>query len=300
MNLLDDPAVNGKQVRKHLEDDGLERIKVKQLEGEQGTTDFMKITIPGEHGKIHGGEAPTLGIIGRLGGLGARPEVNGMVSDADGAIVVLSSALAIGKAHKRGDVFMGDVRITTHIAPDAPTQPHDPMPFMGSPVPLDEVLIHEVDKEMDAILSVDATKANRVIKVPRFAITPTVKDGWILKVSDDLIDTYERVTGDSVSVVPLTMQDITPYGNDVYHINSIAQPWTKTAAPLVGVATTARVPVAGCGTGANYLSGLEPATRFCVEVAKYYTAGDLSFYNEEEYRVLVDRYGDMGSRLRET
>ncbi|MEX2702209.1 MAG: DUF1177 family protein [Candidatus Baldrarchaeota archaeon] len=31
----------------------------------------------------------------------------------------------------------------------------------------------------------------------------------LLKVSDDLINIYERVTGDIVSVVPITMQDIT-------------------------------------------------------------------------------------------
>ena len=161
-----------------------------------------------------------------------------------------------------------------------------------------EVLKHEVDPNMDALLSIDATKGNRIIKVHGFAITPTVKDGWILKVSDDLINIYERVTGDIVSVVPITMQDITPYGNNVYHINSIMQPWLMTHAPVVGVATTARVPVPGCGTGANYVFGLEQATRFCVEVAKDFTSENCKFYDEDEYKTLLDRYGDMGSILR--
>ncbi|MGO0916215.1 DUF1177 family protein, partial [Clostridioides difficile] len=42
--------------------------------------------IPGKNGKLKGGDAPTLGILGRLGGIGARPEVIGFVSDGDGAL----------------------------------------------------------------------------------------------------------------------------------------------------------------------------------------------------------------------
>lgn len=299
LNLLDDPGANGKLVKNELENVSVNQVDITQLKGEQGETDFLKITIPGKRGKQNGGNAPTLGILGRLGGVGARPGVTGMVSDADGAIVAVACALGIGKAWEKGDVLDGDVVITTHIAPDAPTKPHEPTPFMDSPVAIEKVLRYEVDEEMDALLSVDTTKGNRVIKVPGFAITPTVKDGWILKVADDLIDTYERVMGNTVAVVPITMQDITPYGNHVYHINSIMQPWTKTDSPLVGVATTAQVPVSGCGTGANYVQGLEPATRFCIEVAKQYTAGDVQFYDREEYEILAQRYGDMGSRLRE-
>ena len=94
------------------------------------------------------------------------------------------------------------------------------------------------------------------------------------------------------------MQDITPYIDNIYHINSIMQPWLMTSAPVVGVATTARVPVPGCGTGANYVLGLEQATRFCVEVAKEFTSRNCKFYDEEEFKKLTKLYGDMSKIFR--
>ena len=298
MELLDDANINGEKVKEFLSGFGIDHIEVFPLTGPKGKTDFIKILIPGRNGKTNGGNAPTIGILGRLGGVGARPEVIGMVSDADGAIVALASALKIGIAKKKEDAFEGDVIVTTQISSSAPVLPHKPVPFMTSHVEIKEVLKHEVVPEMDALLSIDATKGNRIIKLNGFAITPTVKNGWILRVSDDLIDIYERVTGDVVHIVPITMQDITPYGNKVYHINSIMQPWLMTDAPVVGVATTSGSIVPGCGTGSNYAISLEQATRFCVEVAKDFTRGSCKFYDEEEYKILLNRYGDMGDMLR--
>ncbi len=300
VDILDDPQTNGERVAKTLRRYGVENIEVIHLKDSKGETDFVKVVIPGVNGKTAGGDAPTLGIIGRLGGVGVRPSMTGMVSDADGAIVALASAMKLGEMRARGDSLEGDVIITTHITPRAPIIPHEPVPFVDSPVNMKLIQIYEVDPDMDAILSVDATKGNRVIKVEGFAITPTVKNGWILKVSDDLINIYERVRGDVAHIVPITMQDITPLDSGVYHINSIMLPWLATEAPVVGVATTARIPVAGCGTGANYPYGLEMATRFCVEVAKEYTAGKCRFYDEEEYQRLVSLYGDMGRIFRRT
>ncbi|MGV9169830.1 MAG: DUF1177 domain-containing protein [Promethearchaeia archaeon] len=297
-DLLDSANIDGEDVKQFLAGYGAEHIEVKTLSGEKGKTDIVKILVAGKNGKEAGGAAPTIGIVGQLGGIGARPEVIGLVSDADGAIVALADGMKLVTSAQRGDVLEGDVIITTHIASDAPTLAHDPVPFMISPVPIMDVLRELVDDRMDAILSIDATKGNRVIKTEGFAITPTVKDGWILKVSDDLINIYERVMGKMASVVPITMQDITPYGNDVYHINSIMQPWVMSSAPLVGVATTAKVPVPGSGGGANYAYGLDGAARFCIEVAKDYTAGSCKFYNEEELNILIERYGEMDSRFR--
>lgn len=77
---------------------------------------------------------PTLGILGRLGGLGARPEMIGYVSDGDGALAALAIVAKLLDMKKKGDVLPGDIFISTHICPDAPTSPHDPVPFMGSPV----------------------------------------------------------------------------------------------------------------------------------------------------------------------
>ena len=65
---------------------------------------------------------------------------------------------------------------------------HDPVPFMGSPVEMSQVNREEVSPELDAILSVDTTKGNRVINTRGFAISPTVKEGYILRTSEDLLD----------------------------------------------------------------------------------------------------------------
>ncbi|MBD3159285.1 MAG: DUF1177 family protein [Candidatus Lokiarchaeota archaeon] len=297
-DILDSAEVDGGDVGSFLAESGVEDITIETISAEGGKTDVVRVVIPGTKGKTTGGNAPTLGIIGQLGGIGARPEVLGLVSDADGAIVALAVSMKLAASAKRGDVLDGDVIITTHIAPDAPIRPHDPVPFMISPVPSKDLLRHLVDDNMDAILSIDATKGNRVIKTEGFAITPTVKNGWILKVSNDLIDIYERVMGKSVAVVPITMQDITPYGSGVYHINSIMQPWIMSSSPLVGVATTANVPVPGSGGGANYVYGVEAAARFCVETAIAFTAGSCRFYDNEEFDILVEKFGEMDSFLR--
>jgi hypothetical protein len=264
-----------------------------EVTGDSGITDFVKITIPGKSGKKKRGKAPTLGVIGRLGGVGARPAVVGMVSDGDGALTALSVALKLARMRSRGDQLEGDVMIGTHLCTEAPTVPHEPVPFMGSPVDLDVMNTHEVEKEMDAILSIDTSRGNRIINKNGFAITPTVKEGWILRVSENLLDTMQYVTGKMPAVVPITMQDITPYGNGVYHFNSIMLPSIVTKAPVVGVAITSEMPVPGCWTGVSNVAQIDEAGRFVIEVAQGFTKGNIDFYGKEEFKRLNSIYGPM-------
>lgn len=291
--LLDSPRADGDQVKKLLLEAGVQQVETQRIEGPKGYTDFIKAVIPGRSGKISGGNAPTLGIVGRLGGLGARPERIGFVSDGDGAAVAISAALKLGCMHALGDVLAGDVIVTTHVCPHAPTRPHEPVPFMDSPVDIATMNKHEIDPAMDAILSVDTTKGNRIINHRGFAISPTVKEGYILRVSEDLLDIMTITTGRLPVVFAITTQDITPYGNDVYHVNSILQPATATAAPCVGVAVTAETPVPGCATGASHAVDIELAARFIIEVAKVFGEGKCTFYCEEEYKHLVCLYGSL-------
>ena len=267
----------------------------RRVKGKKGETQFVKICIAGKRGKSRrqNTPAPTLGIVGRLGGVGARPHKIGLVSDADGAIAALAAGLKVVEMRDRGDILEGDVIVATHLSPCSPIIPHKPVPFMDAPVSMAEMNEHEVDATMDAILSVDATKGNRVINRSGFAISPTVKNGYILRVSEDLLDIMQNVTGRLPVVFPITTQDITPYGNGVYHLNSIMQPATATPAPVVGVAITTEVAVAGCATGANHPCDIEIAVRFCVEVAKEFGAGRCSFYDEPEFRKLVALYGSL-------
>ena len=232
-------------------------------------------------------------MLGRLGGLGARPEQIGFVSDGDGALAALAVAAKLLDMRQKGDRLEGDIVVCTHICPDAPTSPHKPVPFMGSPVDMATVNRHEVDGRLDAILSVDTTKGNRVINTRGFAISPTVKEGYILRVSEDLLDVMQTTTGKLPYVFPLTTQDITPYGNQLFHLNSILQPATATDAPVVGVAITTEAPVAGCATGATHFTDIEEAARFVLETAKAYGRGLCQFYDTEEFARLKARYGEM-------
>ncbi len=290
---IDSSTINGQQMKEYLESYGANDIEIKTITEEMGKTDFIRIRIPGQKGKTKGMGSPTLGILGRLGGIGARPEAIGMVSDADGAVVALAVAAKLLDMQNKGDFLDGDVVISTHICPDAPTQPHKPVPFMGSPVDMATVNREEVNGELDAILSIDTTKGNRVINYRGYAISPTVKEGYILKTSDDLLDIMQTTTGKLPVVFPITTQDITPYGNDVYHLNSILQPATATSAPVVGVAIVTEVAVPGCATGASQPFDLEQTARFAVEVAKQYGKGNCKFYNEDEFDRLTELYGGM-------
>lgn len=292
-DLVDRPDAAGNVVADRIRSRGAAVVSVTEVRGDHGATDFVKILISGSHGKSHAGNAPTLGVIGRLGGLGARPAAIGMVSDGDGAVAALAAALKLTEMSAAGDRLPGDVIIATHICPNAPTQPHEPVPFMGSPVDTATMNRYEVDPAMDAILSIDTTKGNRVINVRGFAISPTVKQGWILQVSEDLLDVMQAVTGRLPAVLPITMQDITPYGNGVHHLNSILQPSVATDAPVVGVAITSEVPVAGSATGASHPTDIEEAARFAVEVAKSFTAGKCHLFHPAHLERLKQLYGSM-------
>jgi hypothetical protein len=293
MELLDSPVVTGESVRAAILEAGEADVVVRTVTGPKGNTDFVKVWVRGSSGRISGGTAPTLGIVGRLGGIGARPERTGLVSDADGAVTAVATAMKLARMSAVGDVLKGDVFVSTHICPNAPTRPHDPVPFMDSPINMAIANAEEMSGNLDAVLSVDTTRGNWVINHRGFAISPTVREGWIMRVSEDLLSVMSYVTGRAPVVFPLSMQDITPYGNGLYHLNSILQPCTATSAPVVGVALTAESAVPGCATGASQPVDIESAVRFVIEVAKAFGEGNLSFYDPTEYDRMVELYGPM-------
>jgi hypothetical protein len=269
------------------------RVEVTPITGPKGKTDFVRIVIAGSEGKIAGGAAPTLGIIGRLGGVGARPTRIGIVSDGDGAVAAIAAALKLAHMRTQGDGLPGDVIISTHICPDAPTRPHDPVDFMDSPMDTETLNEHEISEQMDAVLSIDTTKGNRILNHKGYALSPTVKQGYILRVSEDLVRIMEMTSGRNAVTFPITTQDITPYGNGVFHLNSIMQPSVATQAPTVGVAISAISVVPGCGTGASDEADIAATVRFAVEVAKEFTRGTCRFHDQEEYELLVRMYGSL-------
>lgn len=295
VDMLETAEIKPEEIKDYFIARGLEEseIKMQKITEDKGETLFVKIQLQAKDRTSKSKKAPTLGIIGRLGGIGARPHKTGLVSDADGAITALAAAAKITEMRNKGDALQGNVIIATHLCPRSPIIPHEPVPFMDAPVSLETMNAYEVDENMEAILSIDTTKGNRVINCRGFAISPTVKDGYILRVSEDLLDIMQNVTGKMPVVFPITTQDIIPYGNEIYHLNSILQPATATSAPVVGVAITTEVPVPGCATGASHCPDIEMAVRFVVETAKAFSEGQCGFYDEKEFQKLVFLYGSL-------
>ena len=292
-DLLDDGRVTGEDVVKYVTAEGNVKATCTTVTGAKGSTDFVKFLIPGKNGKTKGGTAPTLGIVGRLGGLGARPERIGFTSDGDGALAASAIAAKLARMTVRGDELEGDVIVGTHICPDAPTLPHKPAPFMDSPVTMDVLNKEEIDPAMDAILSIDTTKGNQIICHNGIAISPTVLDGYILRVSEDLLYIMSVTTGKLPATFPITQQDITPYGNGLYHMNSILQPSVAAHVPVVGIAITTETVVPGCGTGATHLVDVDDAVRYSIKVAKAFTQNECSFYDKKEFELITKLYGSM-------
>ena len=298
--LLDNPAITGQMVVDELTNLGATDATITttpvNYEPPEDTTqisDFIKVVIKGTSGKLAGGSSPTMGIIGRLGAQQAQPDRMGIVSDSDGSIVALATAMKLLDMSAKGAQLEGDVIITTHIATHVSITPHDPVDFMGMPVSSTTMNQYEVDSDMDAILSVDTSKGNSIIKLRGIAISATAKEGYILRVAPDLVTLMENATGKPAVTFPITTQDITPYDNGVYHFNSIMQPHVATTAPVVGLAITAKSVVPGSDTGASYESELVDATVFAVEVAKQFTWQKASFYDDAEYQTLLGMYGSM-------
>ncbi|MFT3812751.1 MAG: DUF1177 domain-containing protein [Acidovorax sp.] len=302
--LLDSATVNGQSIQdlfRPYESLGV-RVTVTTVNDEPPedtakTTDFIHILIPGTRGKTAGGAARTLGLIGRNGAIGARPAKIGMVSDADGPIGVIAAALKLADMKANGDHLPGDVVITTHLSTDVSAGENDGVPFMGMPVSSETMNRHEVTADMDAILSLDASKGNSIIKQRGFAITPTAMQGYILRVAPHLVKIMESTTGQPAVTLPISIQDITPYANGLYHFNSIMQPHIATHAPVVGVAITARSVVGGSDSSANHEVDVAEAVRFCVEVAKRFTVASAGnpceFYDAKEWTKIQSMYPDL-------
>jgi hypothetical protein len=293
LDLLDSARASGTRVTQALHDAGITTVETSTVTGAGGATDFLRIAVPGSAGRARGGVAPTLGIIGILGGIGARPHHVGVVSDADGATAAIACALKLAKMQREGDTLPGDLLISTHVCPTAPLKPHDPVAFVTSPVSGDILNREQVRPEMDAVLAIVTTRGNRVINHRGFAISPTVKAGWILRPAPDLLDIQQNVTGRLPVVLPLTMPDLTPNSNGLYHLNTVVEPAQATDAPVVGVALTSEVPVAGSATGASPPGDIEQAVRFALEVAKAFGAGRCHFYDEAEWTKIQTLYGSM-------
>ena len=72
IDFLDSAKVTGRQVGELFTCRGWAGWEVETIESDKGSTDFITVALPGSEGRRAGGNAPTLGIIGRLGAIGGR------------------------------------------------------------------------------------------------------------------------------------------------------------------------------------------------------------------------------------
>ena len=111
--------------------------------------------------------------------------------------------------------------------------------------------------------------------------------------SESVLDIMQTTTGRLPYVYALSVQDITPYGNDLYHLNSILQPATGTKAPVIGVAITTEVPVAGCATGATHITDCEGGRQIYAGGSKSLCKRGMQLYDEDEFTRIRKLYGNM-------
>ena len=256
-------------------------------------TTFVRFLFPGAHGKTFGETCPTLGVIGQLGGLRISALGPELVSDSDGALAAIALAFKLKEMAEAGLRLDGDVIIATHLCTEAHRIRRTPVDFVDMPIPIREMQRILVSQDMDAIISLDTSKGNRILSSRGIALTPVAKEGYILPLTESLIDAYEQVTGKPVQLLALATQDITPYGNGLHHINSIMQPAIETAAPVMGVAFGAQTLVAGTAMNASHPIDLEEAARFCLEAAIRFSRDEELFYDRSAFAALKALYGPM-------
>lgn len=290
LEFLDD-ARNGAEPFAALLPEGPHSVEITPFESDIGKTDFIKILFPGKSGKSSGGNAPTTGLIGSNGGLRLPGPYPGLASDADGCIVGLAAALRLARVRARGQELAGDVLISTHICQQAHPAPHDPFPFVMSPLPSSEKHPRLVDERMDAILTPETCKGNKMVSHLGFAVTPPVREGFILRPHASILHIMEMVTGKAPVVFPITMQDVTPYELGVHHICGMVLPSIFSTAPVVGVPLTTEIQAHPSATGVQQPMVLEAAARFCVEVATSFGNGDCEFHYPGDFDGMVEAFG---------
>lgn len=262
------------------------------VETEKGAMEFLKLLIPGSRGKWAGGDTKTLGIIGSLGALRIPGDNNALVSDADGCLVALSVALRLARMASRGQVLPSDVLVSTHICQQGHSIPHDPYPFVMSPIPSQLKHPRLVDKEMDAIVAVETCKSNKLVSHKGFAITHVAKEGLLLRVHADMIHIMEMVTGKLPVIFPVSQQDLTPYELGIHHVCGMMLGNLFTDAPVMGVPLTTESQTWPAWTNVSHPDVLEQAGRFCLEAAARFGVGDCRMYYEDDYIGMKKYFGD--------
>lgn len=253
--------------------------------------DFIRVVIPGKNGKLCHGEAATLSIIGRYDHCQSQQYNEPVSAVAGGGVISLTCALKLAEMQSKGQFLAGDVIVTTHLYPDGFPFPHGSVDIIHSMMDIETMNAHEVDQTADAFLSIDSQKDQQILKYNRYAISPTVKQGYILSVSEDLLRIMTQSHGLAAATFPITTQDIAPYGNGIHHFNRILQPAIATDAPVVGIMLASAEP--STSTHTNNELDTSAVVKFIIQVANEFGQGTCSFFDYYEFTLLKSLYGNM-------
>lgn len=294
-NSCDMPEVNGTRLVEYLNSLGACEVQVLDVCGLNRTYKTLKVTISGTHGAISGGNSPTLGIIGQCGGQSLSQKTKEHIPDYIGTNVVLFAAARILKMIKSGNTLRGDVILSVQISSDSPASVTS-----KCKEPCKKALTHsEVSLLMDAVISIGSYRGGKIGNSKGIAISPTVKEGYILKTSDDLWNLAKRKMGVSPMGLPLSQQDIIPFEKGLPQAHTILQPSTATSAPVIGIAIQNEM-ISGKRIDTSLLEKIEISEHiiesmghFLVDVATAFTNNECSFFDEQEYTLLRTSYGDM-------
>ncbi len=106
--VLDSAYVTGKKVEEVLSTIKPDAdITVYELKGPKGTTDMLKVRIPGRKAKQKAEVRRPLDFLDVSGELGARTERIGFVSDGDGALAAVALAAKLLDMQNKGDMLDG-------------------------------------------------------------------------------------------------------------------------------------------------------------------------------------------------
>ncbi len=282
VDLLDQPDVDAEDVRAFFGSRGYDAVEIETTETESGLVDFLSFEFHGSNG----GESPTTGIVGLSEMDLIECKQKGISSYECGVLATLSAALVLVDMGEDESNLYGNVLLKTEMV--------RPKLDAGKVwLAVESRCERLVDPTMDFVLSLGTVRDSRTNNSAGVAFSPTIKDGWVLPVSEDLVSIKNEVASCPTAVLPVTTQDITPYANELYHLSCVTQPATVTDAPVVAIAFTSGTRVAGKDISPVSAEEIDTAVRFVLEATKAYTSGCLKLFDPEEFDRLVRLYGTM-------
>lgn len=287
-DLLTSAKVNSTRIVEYISSFGPCKAQVEGSCGPNGSYKTLKVTIAGTDGAISGGKSPTLGFVGQVGDQASSQSKNERIPDYIGTSIVLLTAAKILQMITSGNALRGDVILSAQIGSNTSTSVSSENTTFQKEVPTHT----EVSLVMDAVISIGSYRGAKIGYNKSIAISPTVKEGYILEISDDLWALAKKTNDVSPISLPLSQQDIIPCEKGLPQAHTILQPSRATSAPVVGIGIQNEM-ASRHGLNTSLFERIESTGRFLVTVATAFTNNNCSLYDEHEFTILRTSYGDM-------